>query len=593
MIQFNRFNKATAGVLAILMLVLSILSGCTSETADPDDSEASTAATESEYGSETESETEAETEEPYVNYGELPAREPIETLVTGDGMEFSHYDGSTEEEFELSTVWMFENGYTLYCERDTENTLSATYVKGKAYATAFFRRGYNDLYLGFSSQGGETLPPRDLPYEKVCETTVTLPGLSGEGMCQILRLADGSFLVIDSGTASAGDEIYAELCRLNGSSENIRICAWLLTHSHSDHYGGFKTFLSNHRQKVDIDYVLYAPITRSVIDTMDSYNVSWNTIDYYFNITLPYTMQLIPEATLVPVHAGQTFTFADVELQILFTPEYLYVSEIPVDYNNSSIVSRVVNKDGAAIFMADNGAEASQWIAKTYDSELRSNIMQMTHHGMSTDNDLAMMKEVQASTYMWPCSEAKFNKYWGLACIAKQYAIASAENLIHGCGSATRPLSYVGVREKGTEILAGQNVNVIAHGVTLTASDAISYTVTNASDPYVCFETDLDTEKYNALRVKVKCREFKSCLLYWTSGDQTPMTFTEENSKPLGPQGGSMEDGYVTLIVYLGNGADFHGDITSLRIDLGTKKGDTVEIVSIEAYWMNVDEITE
>ncbi len=217
--------------------------------------------------------------------------------------------------------------------------------------------------------------------------------------------------------------------------------------------------------------------------------------------------------------------------------------------------------------------------------------MQMTHHGMVTDNDVRMMNTVKPSTILWPCSETKFNLYWGLNCTGKQWAIANVENLIHGCGSATRPLSYVGKREEGTPVPL-TDLNVIAHHATLqTSENGIAYRVTSTEDPYVAFETEIDTTRYNALRVTVKCADFRSCSLYWTSGSQTPMTFTDANCKPLGPQGASVDNGYVTLIVYLGNGEDFTGNITSLRIDLGTAVGQSIEIAAIEAYWMQLDEI--
>ncbi len=341
-----KFTRRALIFTVALLLAAMLLNGCAEHSPETPAAPESTEAPSVDSGAASD-----DPAEPPKQEGRLPEGEADASIVAGNGLELSRYNAVSEREYRLAAAWFEENGYELYCERETENTLSATYVKGDAYGTLFYRDVLEQLFLGFSETGGESLPTRDTDHTRVCETTVTQPGLSGEGMCEIIRIADGSFLVIDSGTASAGDEIYAELCRLNGSEENIRISAWLLTHSHSDHYGGFRKFLEKHRNRVTVDYVLYAPITRSVIDTMDSYNVSWNTIDYYFNVTLPYTMQLLPGAKLCAVHAGQTFRFADVELQILFSPEYLYVDEIPVDYNNSSVVSRVVGDGGAAIFM--------------------------------------------------------------------------------------------------------------------------------------------------------------------------------------------------------------------------------------------------
>ena len=49
------------------------------------------------------------------------------------------------------------------------------------------------------------------------------------------------------------------------------------------------------------------------------------------------------------------------------------------------------------------------------------------------------------------------------------------------------------------------------------------------------------------------------------------------------------DDGSVTLLVYLGNGTDYTGTVSSLRIDLGTAVGEQVTVYSIEAFYLALD----
>ncbi|MBQ8345226.1 MAG: MBL fold metallo-hydrolase, partial [Clostridia bacterium] len=477
------------------------------------------------------------------------------------------------------------------CKRETEQTMSATYLKDDEYNTLFLRKGWDNLYVGRSETGGRALPPQNQSYTKVCDTTVTQPGLvSAGGMCEIFRLADGSFLIFDSGNPIESSIIWQTLCQLHGSENNIRICAWVMTHSHGDHYGGFKNFANTYADKVKLDYVLYSPLARQEWDIADSYDVSWNTIDYYFNGSLQSLIQeKFAGTVLASVHAGQVLTFADVSVEILYTPEFVYMEEVPVDTNNTSIVSRVVNSDGSMMVMADCGAEASQWIYKTYDEELKSDLLQATHHGMLTGDDLKVMRKIKPTTYFFPCSETKFNEYWGVTCQAKQYAISGGEIIHYGHGAVTRKLSYRGTAADGDELLRN-GMTVIPNGITIkkVGADGIVYTVKDASDPYVAFATDLNTEYYNSLLVTVKCPEFKSCSLWFTSGDQTPFQYISGNSSPLGPQGAS-DDGFVKLVVYLGDGTVFDGNITSIRIDLGTVAGQEITIQSVKPFYVDVD----
>ena len=591
----KQFLRMIACLMTALILV-GVLVSCNGTNREPEDTGAGTSETpSSDESNEKESEGEQEPPRTYDVWCGVPLDTPAKTLVCGDGSFARKYTNATRAKYDSIRTKYLQEGYTEYCARDTANTVSATFVGGDTYATVFFRKNESDLVLVTSEKDGKKLPFETQSYTKVCETTFTQPGLTrAGGMCEIIRLSDGRFLIFDSGHSDQADVIYETLCELNGSAENIRIAAWVLTHSHGDHYGGFQGdtqnmgFADQYGKKVTLEYVLYAPLAMQEWDTMESYNVSWNTIDHYFNTHLPSRVAYsFPKATLVPVHAGQVFRFADVSLEILYSPEHIYIDSVPVNSNNTSLTCRAVSEHGgAALIMADCETEAGLWVADTYTTELTANIMQMTHHGMIAEADLDIMKKSGATTFFWPSGEDKYNNTDRSEKMAKQYAARYGENILHGYGTMTRPLDHVGTPAGGLELLR-DGLELTTNGVAVTQNNSagIVYQVTNAADPYIAFETNIDTSSYKALVITVRgVGQTETGSLSYTSGSMTPLDFTNGNVKTLGAQG-SPYTGFTDrkLIVYLGNGEDFTGKVTSIRIDLGVANA-TITITSIQAY---------
>ena len=214
--------------------------------------------------------------------------------------------------------------------------------------------------------------------------------------------------------------------------------------------------------------------------------------------------------------------------------------------------------------------------------------MQMTHHGMIAEADLSIMIKSGATTFFWPSGEDKYNNTERPEKTAKQYAARYGENILHGYGTMTRPLNYIGQPACGEELLR-DGLGLTTNGVTVTQnnSSGIVYTVTNTADPYIAFETDIDIDSgYNAIVITVSgMGRTETGNLYYTSGDVTPLDFENGNKKTLGAQGTPYE-GFSDrkLIVYLGNGENFTDKITSIRIDLGASKNTTIRITSIQAY---------
>jgi metal-dependent hydrolase (beta-lactamase superfamily II) len=362
----------------------------------------------------------------------------------------------------------------MYCLNRVGSSLSATYTKGDAYYTLLFSEIRSTLYVEKSEKGAMALPAQGEAYEALVETTVT-QGYSKNinGMTYVIRLADNSFIVVDGGYVEDASNLYKTLKKLSGKESGIRIRAWIISHSHNDHYPAFGAFGDSYADKVNLECVMYAPV------------VEEKTGDKYFNGAILDDIAKYDGAKAVTVHAGMVFKFADVDFEILNTCEYIYKDYETLDLNESSTVCRVKNDEGSVIFLGDCYSKVSRFMIDTYGDGLKTEMMQVSHHGVEQAT-VELYDIISPSLAFWPCDG------WLLAhergTTTKQYLLQKEtiyEHVIHGYGNATRPLSYK-AESKETLQLINDSLVVNGNGVdnVRVEDGAIKYEVADVTDPF-------------------------------------------------------------------------------------------------------------
>lgn len=555
----------------------------TEKETPPSDTTSEATDTEKVTESETETETEKETETEAAIEATLPGRKADLSYTSADGYVMSQYNGAEEGDYLSACEYYKKEGYELYSLEELGNLSTSTYTGAKGYVTVSLNREVCQLYLGKSADGA-SLPVFGSLGETVCETTVTQRySTEINGMTYAIRLTDGSFVVIDGGYTKEAKALYDMLCDLNGSADSIHIRAWLITHSHGDHYQAFNQFSKDHASKVTLDYLLYSPVKGAANQ------------DSYLNGVVGSDVARFAGAKLCGIHTGMTLDLGCMKLQILLSPEHIYKENAPEDFNETSVVCRAVNDDGSMIFLADSGINAAGWMLAAYGDALKSDMVQIAHHGCETTPS-ELYDAIAPTTCFWPCDESLFVSYRGE--LVKQHVIEAEyarEHLLHSYGQITRPLSYKAAEPAYYSVFP-KTANIVKtsnYATNVRIEDKVlRFDVTGDPeklDPYVSYTLkNVNTEDYNAIRIVVDADAAKGSSVFFTCGSDQPGQFSAEKQNPLGVTG-ACDDGKVTLIGYFGDVESYKGKLTSLRLDFGSEVGQTVSIYSIDMFHVDVD----
>ena len=499
------------------------------------------------------------------------------SMITGDGSAVSFGEGISNDDYLEAISYFISNGFSQYSADTVGNSKRATFTKGDEYYTLVYNSKDCELTMVYSESGALSLPTQwneNSAFKKLCDTSITQHYSSeSSGMGYIFRLEDGSFIVYDGGYKSDAKDFLLTLSKLNLNNK-IHVRAWIITHDHSDHYAAFNEIAKSYAKRLKIDYVMYSPTTSEEATVLNYYKEQILTDVANFS-----------GAKLISVHAGMTFNILNVKLEILQTPSMLSIHGKLADFNDTSIISRIVSADGSAIMLADACGRSADWLVRNIGDGLKSDIVQVAHHGVETGS-IPLYDAISAPMAFWPCDSVLFASQRGEK--IKQHIIEaeySIEHVLHSYGTVTRKLSYRPIAPEAMDIMPTQS-NMLSTDVNGYATDAridngvLKFDITDPTDPFVVINFEnVDMGNKNLIRMVVDAADAKDGYVYvQTNGDTS---FTAEKSIIIGNQGKSI-DGKTTYLIYLGNITDIEDGIKSLRIDLGSEAGQTVAIYSIE-----------
>ena len=375
-------------------------------------------------------------------------------------------EGVDAAAFNTYVTKLLANGYRKISENTIESSLFATLVNDdekimlnvsyNAYAhEGEYAHSYDPLLRVISAPletGPITVPSAEIltkptSYTRVTDMAITALEIVGSsvGMCYIITLEDGSFVIFDGGgqgSMNMAEKIWTTLNArykmIYGSEPTeekpIRIAAWVVTHSHGDHYGAPTSFWATYstNKTWTMDYLIgNFPSASAVSYVADSDILRMSDVE---------ELCRSKGFKFLKVHAGQKYYFANLEIEVLMTYEDLAPARIK-NQNDTSTVLRFTTQatsDGktpvgdtyTSLWLGDANNQQSRYLCAMYGEYLESDMVQVGHHGnVGCETDL--YDTVKASVVWFPNSLSSFRSYVSEGNRHANWVYATDYRLIH------------------------------------------------------------------------------------------------------------------------------------------------------------------
>ncbi len=304
-----------------------------------------------------------------------------------------------------------ECGFKKYDERkipcskkDNSTNLFYTYTRDDVYVFISFCAPLSLVQIT------ETLPePLVKKEQKTCEgnapVLLTQFNIKG-GMSYAMQLADYSFILIDGGLYNEEDsqQLYEFMKKKTPIGQKPVVCMWFFTHPDIDHVELATAFIRDFAEKVDIQAFAYQ------FPKCDKVELLYQNTDIIkTNIAnLEESIRLYcPNALTYTLRTGQIYNFCGVQAEILWTADMLFPHPL-LTANDLSAAFRLRFSGGTtALFLGDCMQFSCRQIAYVYGYYLKSDILQVTHHGL-IGGELDTYKLIDPEVCLWPTQKERF-----------------------------------------------------------------------------------------------------------------------------------------------------------------------------------------
>ena len=345
----------------------------------------------------------------------------ITTSLCGNQCSQECYSNVSKIDAEEYIAMLLQNRYTQTEIYAPNGNIFSTLFNGKELIHVSYIN-YNNSLKTLSDPLAESIYKVEEPsYTKISDTSLAIIPLDyshreirdAHGMSYVITLEDGRFIVIDGGyddyvkdgikkEPRDAEIIYEYLQKNNKCKDKITVAAWILTHSHEDHYGAFLKFNRLHKNNVEIQYFIYNSGDPS------AYSSEYPTNDF-LRCQLPNIIKNdYPTSKIIKPHVGQSISFCNLSITALFTQEGC-APDIKPSANDASLVLRITVNGSSVLFMADSDEAVSSRLVDIYGNTLKSDFMQVNHHGYSGAT-CELYDHVSPDYTLWTTSKIAFDK---------------------------------------------------------------------------------------------------------------------------------------------------------------------------------------
>jgi len=310
-------------------------------------------------------------------------------------------DNTSKQEYDDYLTSLEEAGFQLYDSNTIRDNYFSTYIGRSLVIQVYYTAHDKVTRIVADPKTALYLRKNDMAYKKTCDTTLYQMELDYRnidcGMCYIIQCADGSFFIIDSAhmfSINDHHRLYDLLRRLTPKGQKIVISGWFFSHAHQDHIAMFMNFLTAGFENYQIERLYYNFPSLNVLGSD-----KWKESD---KVTMREFDQLIEkhkEIPIVKLHTGQRFFVRNLEFQVLATHEDIYPGSLSC-YNDCSTILLMTVDGCRTLFLGDSNYTESTILVSRYGSYLKSDIIQVAHHGYNA-----------ANVGIYFCADAKVSLY--------------------------------------------------------------------------------------------------------------------------------------------------------------------------------------
>ena len=358
----------------------------------------------------------------------ISGKTPYKHLYTANA-ETDYYQKVTADDFAAYCTTLKAEGFEQYTTNQIGTNKFAVYTKSNITVNVAYYAPLSKIFVSY--QYTDNLPAQKDENRVAGSVEPFMAQINNlntggvDGMSYAYRLDDGRFILIDGGAshknAGQADVIYNFL-KANSTTKDIKIAAWVLTHAHSDHIGGFSAFVEKYHDEVEIEQLIYNfPDQELIVGNTKGENaegISRNP-DYltsFYRTCAAY----LPETKVSTAHTGYKYHIGNAVIEILFTFSDLESSVANIsDFNVTSTVFRVYfegHQDKTTTILGDSLGVALLNIANKYPvdettgvSPIKSYFMQLAHHGYNTAKYTGTLYSVIDPTVaLWPVAPGRF-----------------------------------------------------------------------------------------------------------------------------------------------------------------------------------------
>jgi len=320
------------------------------------------------------------------------------------------YKNKSEKDFLAVCSYYTKIGFTIYSTSDKTGNKFTTFTNDSSLVHVYWLSKLKELNIVLSEKGAGSLPPlvpENMTGDKKCSVYQVKDAVNVNGMAYIVQLTDGSYIIYDGGPNNKNNhasKMIEYLKKNHSGSGKPLVRAWVLTHSHNDHYPTFQYFARNIADQITLEYVAVAPLHKN------SYNFDSNT-GYLSSESFATDVASFNGAKTLVLYTGMDLNFCNLKLEVLYSPYDLYKTDSKGggDFNNTSVVTRLYDDNYSAMFTGDVGDDGAYWLLSVFGSYLKSDMCQVSHHGVE-DVPLYYYQIVQAPILFYPCSQPLYDE---------------------------------------------------------------------------------------------------------------------------------------------------------------------------------------